>query len=120
MPSRLAGDGCRGCRVHRPDYYGHVSGRSVSIAELKNNLSAYLGRVRRGEEVLVRDRNVPIAKIVPLSATADVDAELAALAAEGKVRLPEARLPRSFWSSPGPRLSSEDVVRVIRAERDER
>ncbi len=94
--------------------------RSVSIAELKDNLSAYLGRVRRGEEVLVRDRNVPVAKIVPLSASGDVDAELAALAAEGKLRLGEGPLPRSFWSSPAPRVSKRDLLRVLRAERDER
>ena len=40
--------------------------RSASIADLKNNLSRYLRHVRRGEEILIRDRNVPIAKIVPL------------------------------------------------------
>ena len=97
-----------------------MAARSVSIAELKNNLSAYLGRVRRGEAVLVRDRNVPVAKIVPLSATGDVDAELAALAADGKLRLGEGTLPRSFWSSPAPRVSKKDVLRVLRAERDER
>ena len=97
-----------------------MAARSVSIAELKDNLSAYLGRVRQGEEVLVRDRNVPVAKIVPLSASGDIDAELAALAAEGKLRLGEGSLPRSFWSSRAPRVSKKDVLRVLRAERDER
>jgi hypothetical protein len=32
--------------------------RTVNIGVLKNQLSAYL-RVRNGEEVVVRDRNVP-------------------------------------------------------------
>lgn len=37
--------------------------RAVSIADLKNNLSTHLARVRAGEEVPVRDRQTPIAKI---------------------------------------------------------
>jgi hypothetical protein len=33
--------------------------RTVNIGVLKNQLSAYLRYVRNGEEVVVRDRNVP-------------------------------------------------------------
>jgi prevent-host-death family protein len=47
---------------------------SVQIAELKNNLSAYLRKVRTGEEVIICDRKSPIAKIVPLGTT-DLDLE---------------------------------------------
>jgi prevent-host-death family protein len=96
-----------------------VRARSVSIADLKNNLSAYLGRVRHGDEILVRDRNVPIAKIVPLADTTNFDAEEEALAAEGKLRLPDGPLPASFWKRRGPRVSPADVLRAIRADRDE-
>ena len=39
---------------------------SVQIAELKNHLSAYLRKVRTGEEVVICDRKTPIAQIVPL------------------------------------------------------
>ncbi|MDX2052537.1 MAG: type II toxin-antitoxin system prevent-host-death family antitoxin [Polyangiaceae bacterium] len=41
--------------------------KSASISELKANLSRYLGMVRRGSEVEVLDRGVPIARIVGLS-----------------------------------------------------
>ena len=37
----------------------------VKIADLKNNLSRYLARVRRGGELTVYDRGTPIARIVP-------------------------------------------------------
>ena len=47
---------------------------SVQIADLKNNFSAYLRKVRTGEEVIICDRKSPIAKIVPLS-TVDYDLE---------------------------------------------
>lgn len=41
---------------------------SVDVAELKNRLSKYLTFARAVEEVVIRDRNLPVAKLVPLSA----------------------------------------------------
>ena len=38
----------------------------VKIGLLKNELSKYLQKVRKGEEITVTDRNVAIAKIIPL------------------------------------------------------
>jgi prevent-host-death family protein len=94
--------------------------RALSIANLKNNLSAYLAEVREGEEILVRDRNVSIAKITPLRAMADASAELAALAAQGKVRLPDAPLSPSIWRLKAPRVPQKKLLEALRAERDER
>ncbi len=93
--------------------------RSVNIAALKNELSRYLNEVREGEELLIRDRNVPIAKIIPLRQAGELEAEELALAATGRLRLPEVSLPRSFWSMPAPRVSLRKVVSAVRAERDE-
>jgi prevent-host-death family protein len=64
-------------------YNGHVT---VSIAQLKNGLSGYLQRVRSGEAILIRDRNLPIARLEPLAG--DISAEEADLAAAGLLRLP--------------------------------
>ncbi len=41
----------------------------VKIAELKSHLSAYLKMVRLGDEVLVLDRETPIAKLIPIPAS---------------------------------------------------
>jgi prevent-host-death family protein len=41
--------------------------RSTNIADLRNHLTRYLKEVRVGEEILVRDRQLPIAKIVPIA-----------------------------------------------------
>jgi prevent-host-death family protein len=60
--------------------------KTVNVAELKNQLSAYLAYVRNGEEVLIKDRNTPVAKIVPLSA--GEDEEMQAMVAAGLVRPP--------------------------------
>lgn len=93
--------------------------RSVNIADLKNRLSRYLNEVREGEELLVRDRNLPIAKIVPLSMADDIATEDLSLVASGQLRLPEARLPASFWSMPAPRVSLKRAVAAVTAEREE-
>jgi len=39
----------------------------ANIAEFKNNLSRYLAAVEQGEEIEVRKRNVPVARVVPIS-----------------------------------------------------
>ena len=40
-------------------------GTPVKIAELKARLSAYLRSVRAGDEIIVQDRDTPIARLVP-------------------------------------------------------
>ena len=93
--------------------------KSVNIAELKNRLSVYLNEVRAGQEVLVRDRNTPIARIVPIANRPDQDDELRALAAQGKVRLAETAMDDSFWDLPAPRVSADALRRALNSERDE-
>src|SRR6266853_2041070 len=60
---------------------------AVQIAELKNKLSFYLRHVRRGQEVVINDRKVPIARIVPLR-TDDLDEHDRSLVAAGIMRMP--------------------------------
>lgn len=40
--------------------------KRVGTAELKNHLSHYLRQVRKGAEIVVTDRNEPIARLVPV------------------------------------------------------
>ena len=42
----------------------------ANISELRNGLSAYLRRVRRGESVLILDRKVPVAWLAPVDGLA--------------------------------------------------
>ena len=95
---------------------------SVNIKDLKNHLSRYLDEVRNGKEVVIRDRNEPIAKIVPIMPTEEADEEenaLKELAANGVIRLAQKDLPDSFFSMPGPDISIERAVEAVIAERDE-
>jgi len=93
--------------------------KSVNIAELKNRLSWYLNEVRAGEEILIRDRDLPIARIVPFQLAPDQDAELLSLAAQGKLRLGEGVLDESFWDLPAPRVPADALRQAIDRERDE-
>lgn len=103
-------------------YYSYIGQRfmkTVNIAELKNRLSVYLNEVRAGHEVLVKDRNTPIARIVPIEHDVSQDDELRVLAGQGKVRLGGKPLDESFWDLPAPRISAATLRRVLEDERSE-
>ncbi len=53
----------------------------VGVRELRNNLSRYLDRIQRGEEVVVTDRGRAIARVLPVSGERTIDR----LVREGKV-----------------------------------
>ena len=93
--------------------------QAVNIADLKNNLSAWLEQVRNGEELVVKDRNKPIARLVPLAAGEDLDAEEEALVAAGLMRLPLDKKSNDFLDWSAPRVSLDAIRAAIRAERDE-
>jgi len=93
--------------------------QTVNIADLKNNLSAYLEQVKNGAELIVKDRNHPVARLVPLLAGQVPDAEETALVAGGLMRLPVKEKSDDFLALPAPRVTIGDIHAVIRAERDE-
>ncbi len=85
---------------------------AAGIGELKARLSAYLARVRAGEEVLVTDRGRPVARLVPvLSSDGEMDSELGELARAGVVRIGSGTLPSDFWDRERP----EDRDGAVRA-----
>ena len=44
---------------------------TVGVRELRQNLSVYLRRVKAGERLVVTERNVAVAELVPLGADMD-------------------------------------------------
>jgi prevent-host-death family protein len=97
--------------------------RTANIGTLKNELSAYIRYVRNGEEVIVCDRNVPVARILPILPTEDFDAEEARLVAAGILKLPESSEPMdwgAFWALPRPNASDEAVREAIEWAKGER
>lgn len=69
----------------------------VGSRELKTRLGTYLKRVRRGETILVTDRNEPVAELRPVpTATDPAIAGLRTAAARGVVTLPVLPAPGRF------------------------
>jgi antitoxin (DNA-binding transcriptional repressor) of toxin-antitoxin stability system len=90
--------------------------RTVNIGELKARLSAHIQFVRGGEEVLVCDRNKPVARIVPCSVDDEPERERR-LIARG-VLVPPKQKRRSSLPPPAGNVSDEVMERIWREERD--
>jgi prevent-host-death family protein len=90
--------------------------RTVKISDLKARLSAHLQFVRDGEELLVCDRNKPVARIVPYSAEDEPERERR-LIARG-IMTPPLRKRSSRLPAPAGNVSDEVMERLWREERD--
>jgi prevent-host-death family protein len=94
--------------------------RSVNVAELKDQLSKYLKFAKAGEEVVIRDRNLPVAKLVPFS-TEGADEQELKLVAAGKLRLPKVRLDvKQLLKISTGRVAGNKAIQAIAADREEK
>ena len=94
--------------------------KSVNVAELKNRLSHYLRLVRRGEAILVRDREQVIARLEPAGdvAAAGTESErLTALERKGALRRARGRIEPELLAQ-RPRVKA-DVLAALLREREE-
>jgi prevent-host-death family protein len=93
--------------------------RSVNVAELKNRLSKYLTFAKSGEEVIIRERNLPVAKLVPFSAEDASDQELLLVGA-GKMRLPQTPLDmEALLKIKSGKVASNDAIQALLDDREE-
>jgi prevent-host-death family protein len=91
----------------------------ASITEAKNQLSALIERVRRGERVVIEDRGVPVARLDSvLDLKGDDEGRVARLERAGLARRPEAAVPLEVLRTPPPRPSRN--ARLSRAVLEER
>ncbi|MGA3159080.1 MAG: type II toxin-antitoxin system prevent-host-death family antitoxin [Steroidobacteraceae bacterium] len=60
----------------------------ATVSKLKDNLSAYLRKVRAGHPVVIYDRNVPIARLERIESSGSGADRLALLRAQGLTRPP--------------------------------
>ena len=93
----------------------------ATVSKLKNNLSAYLRKVRAGHAVVIYDRDVPIARLERIESTGRGVDRLALLHAQGVTRPPvrplSAEKLRTSLSNPVRR--SARAVDALRLDRDE-
>lgn len=94
--------------------------KSATISRLKASLSEYLMKVRAGDELIVTDRGMPIAKIIPLRRTdMGIPPHLLALELQGSARIGTGTLPAGFLDRPRPRDPEGRVLKALLAEREE-
>ncbi len=92
---------------------------SVNVAELKNRLSKYLTFVKGGEEIVIRDRNLPVAKLVPFS-TEEASEEELLLVAAGKMRLPKSSVKvGDLLKIPTGKVAGSEGIQALLDEREE-
>ncbi len=102
---------------------GAAAKQTAAVSELKAGLSAYLARVKAGEEVVVTERGTPVAKLVPIPRGEEPElARMRRLAAQGLVTLPRERLREGFWDDfwalPRPRDPHGLVRKAVIEERE--
>ena len=95
--------------------------KKSSISETKNHLSELLERVRRGETILITDRDRPVARLEPVgsSLAAEVEGRLSRLERAGLLRLGGGGLVERIVAEPAPRpKKGASAVAALLEERD--
>ena len=97
--------------------------RTVKISELKAKLSAHIQFVKNGEEVLIFDRNTPVARLVAPGPYEEYGERERRLIAKGILAPPKMPRPVGYKlpKPAGKRCISQEVMdQVWREERDGR
>jgi antitoxin (DNA-binding transcriptional repressor) of toxin-antitoxin stability system len=102
----------------RCGYNDHMTRSAiVSARALKTRLGTYLGRVRRGETILVTGRNEAVAELRPLPGASDARLPCLQTAAAGVVPLPVRPAPGRF---PPIRSRGKLGSAAVSSDRDDR
>lgn len=80
----------------------------MAVTELRTHLSLYLDRVQHGEEVVITERGLPVARLLAVGSTATLER----LAAEGAIGRPAAaqRPTAAGHPRPRPRRPVADII----------
>ncbi len=93
---------------------------TAGVAELKARLTQYLKQLKSGNEIVITDRGLPVAKLVPIDAAQKRDHRRQRLASEGLLQLGKRRMPKSLLVPPkGSPNIGEEVLSTLVAERNE-
>jgi prevent-host-death family protein len=89
--------------------------RTTSVVQLKARLSEYLRIVKAGHEVVITERGVPVARVVPLDEAERKSTRRARLARAGLLKAGRGKLPK--WFLQPPKGAASGVVDALLAER---
>ena len=93
--------------------------KSAGVAELKAKLSGYLEQVKAGDEVIVTEHGVPVAKLVGLSADDRKGSRRTRLAVAGTLKLGRGKARRALLAPPSDELPGDGVLAALLAERED-
>ena len=89
----------------------------ASVAQLKARLSEYLRQVKGGRELLVTERGVPVARIVPLEPTERRATRRLRLLRSGMIRPGKGRVRKELLAPPAGEMVGGSVLDALLAER---
>lgn len=92
--------------------------QAKTITEAKSGLSALIDQVKAGETVLITDRGVPVARLEPVSTSADPTGRIERLTRAGLLRPGTGALPPDFLE--GPTTPTPDGFGLVDAVIEER
>lgn len=93
--------------------------KTAAIADLKASLSKYISRVKEGEEVLVTERGIPVARLAPVvGAKGKAHSRLLELERAGLARIGSGRLPAGFWRWARPGDVAGKALRALLEDRE--
>jgi len=89
------------------------------VADLKARLSRYLRRVKSGHEVVVTERGLPVAKLVPLARGQQRAGRRDRLARAGMLQPGRGRVSKVLRTPPKGKPTGKSVLTLLLAERRE-
>jgi len=96
----------------------------ASISQLKNNLSAYIKKVRAGATVTIFDRDQPVARLERVRLEELADEYLAELERQGLIKRPSRPLSaeefKAFLEEPLPKADASVLEALIEERREGR
>jgi prevent-host-death family protein len=90
---------------------------TASIAQLKARLSEYLRQVKAGGELVVTERGVPVARIVPLNSVERRATRRLRLLRTGVIRSGKGRVRKELLSPPTGEPVGRQVLAALLSER---
>jgi prevent-host-death family protein len=90
--------------------------RTTNVVQLKARLSEYLRLVKAGNEVVITERGVPVARVVPLADDERTSTRRTRLARSGLIKPGRGRLPKGL--SEPPKGAPAGVLDALLADRE--
>jgi prevent-host-death family protein len=94
--------------------------RTASVVDFKARLSEHLRSVKAGHELVITDRGVPVARVVPLDDTERRSTRRLRLSRTGAIKSGRGKLAKDFQTAPDGPDGGTGVLAALLAERGDR